>query len=230
MKILVLGSYPPDRLLSIERYESLLKQIASVGDEVEIELLCPTAICNHSLRPYAGLPKWLGYIDTYILVLPRLIAALRRSDVLHISDQGVALHLNLPLRFLARLGLTKKALKVSVTVHDLIAIRKARGDFNQEAGFMGKLLQRLNARGLSKADCLTFDSEETRRDYEQIISSDQSGIVIPNTLDPKFLNHQEVASEREPYFLHVGVGAWYKNREYLIEIFAELLGLSLIHI
>ena len=219
----------------MERFEQLLAESGEHTEELEFELIKPPSTLNKTLRPYAGLPKWLGYLDTFVLFLPRLFKAASSADIVHVCDQGVALYLNLPFRLISQLHRTlssdrdgQRPLHLSATVHDVLAIRKARGGFAQgateQSGVMGRILQWLNFRGLCQTDALAFDSANSERELEELGCATSRSAVISIPIPEHFFSESapQTAESIGRYFIHVGGNAWYKNRQAVIELFAEL--------
>ena len=130
---------------------------------------------------------------------------------------------------LSRITQTKKI----ITCHDLIAIRTAKGDFNQapQISISGKRLQSWILDSLSHADYYACDSRQTLEDLNSLIpcSKEKSSILHLGT--EKDLSQKlgrEDLSKKLPFIphntnflLHVGSSAWYKNRKAVFRSFVH---------
>lgn len=225
-KYVVIGHYANDQLHSMELFDSLIvKQLRKEGHEV---LFWKPSIIFGSIRKNAhGLGKWLGYIDK-LLIFPitlRFKLTFLQKDVLIIlPDHSHGIYIPLFL-----------GLPHVIHVHDLIAIRSGLGEFPQiKLGRFGKLYQSRILKGLKRGERFICISNATETDLlriaEGFISPEQTDVVL-NELNYDYQRMTESESVERlkkilpepatPFFLHVGNGAWYKNREGVIRIFAR---------
>ncbi|MBX7209099.1 MAG: glycosyltransferase [Verrucomicrobiaceae bacterium] len=218
-KIFITGPYPPDRLNSMIRYVDLLRSVTK-DFPWPVEQLDPPVIFGALRRLPARLRRLLEYLDKYVF-FPLKIRwragrnAGREGCFVHITDQGFG-----PLApWIADFP-------VVVTCHDLIAIRAALGlgPAARRAPWRG-WFQRLIRRTLCLPATVICDSEKTRGDCEQLLSTGSVRHVLHLPLDPEFTGDTggiEVPALPERFFLHVGNSLWYKNRPGVLQIFAAL--------
>jgi glycosyltransferase involved in cell wall biosynthesis len=222
MKILLIGNYLPDRQESMQRYaDLLLEQLRARGHAVT--LLSPPVVLGRLARPGSSLHKWLAYVDKFALFKLRLKRMARAADIVHICDHSNAMYVR-TIRHLPHL----------VTCHDILAIRSALGHFPENPiSPSGSVFQRLIVRGLRSAASIVCVSDKTRDDLEQYLDlPDERLHVVPTSLHWPYAPASaervaEVLAQiglpmAKPYFLHVGVGHWYKNRFAVLRIFAAL--------
>ncbi len=222
MRILLIANYTAEGQESMQRFAELLRSLLlEAGHSVAV--LRPAAFFGR-LPTFNGNPsKWLGYIDRFLVFPPFLLMAASKKDVVHICDQGNAMYVCL-------LGGRPHV----VTCHDLTAIRSARGETPEHVTrWSGRLLQRWVLSGLKNADCLVCVSSQTREDAVRLLGGGQrSPTVVHNALNFNYRHVERTkALERllamgldgsRPFLLHVGGNQWYKNREGVIRIFAEI--------
>jgi glycosyltransferase involved in cell wall biosynthesis len=186
---------------------------------------------------YGGLPTYLGYLDKFAL-FPRQLRQLARTatpgTVFHIVDHSNAVY-----------APHLRTVPLLVTVHDLLQIRSARGEFAQNRlGRSGVKYQEWilrNLAGLRAAACI---SRKTRSDLQRLTGlADASVAVVPNSLNYPYrplpaseatrllaraLARHHVrwpaaeSSSPPPFLFGIGGAQWYKNRTGLIAIFAAL--------
>lgn len=224
MNILLVANYEPDRQISMKRFATLLgRSLEERGHNVM--LIAPEAILLPRIRRLAGIGKWLGYIDKYLLFPPKLRRAARPFDVVLICDHSNAMYASV-LRRHAHV----------VTCHDVIAIRAARG---LEAGWhvrvTGRLLQRWILRSLVKAQHIACVSDHTRRQLIEL-APDIVGrtSIIHNGLNFDFRPSDPTTTESTlaqyslagaPYFIHVGSNLARKNRLHVVRTFHAMRSL-----
>lgn len=236
MKILLIGNLAEDRQESMLRFTSLLQSgLAARGHDVTV--LAPTlrlARFGPSYR-YDGLPKYLGYFDKFVLFprhLRRLINSLR-PDVVHIADHSNAMYSS-----------AVKGVPVLATCHDLLQVRAACGEVpHQPVGRIGRRYQSWIRASLGRLRGVACVSARTRADVLRLTGLPaQQVALIPNALNYPYQpipaatarNHLSALCARhgiDPatldsagggFLLHVGGDPWYKNREGLLAIYAEL--------
>lgn len=234
MKILLVANYKTDGQQSMQRFaEALHAGLTAAGHEVEIER--PTPFFGRLKPAPTGLGKWLGYLDKFLLFPPRLRAAARWADVVHIVDHSNAMY---------RPHVADRP--HLITCHDLLAIRSARAEFSENrTGFTGRLLQRWILAHLQKARCLACVSQATLRDTLRLTGLPEGRVKsIPMGLNHSYAPNEEVTTASAarrggipfdpevsvrnhlppgPYLLHVGGGQWYKNRRGVVAIHAALV-------
>lgn len=173
-------------------------------------------------------PKWTdGRAGRGARVFDRFVAtpialASRQARILHVVDSGNVLYLSFVEHNVA-----------VVTVHDMIPFLCAVGRIE---GFKPsparRVLMRRILAGLSKVDRIVCVSESTRRDLQEFADLGRCRIdTIPNAVfrpmsrEPAFkcaaLRSELGLPQNAPLVLHVG-GAFYKNRETVLEVFARM--------
>jgi len=217
-QVALIANYPPDRQWSMKRFADLLSEGLEARN-VSVTILHPPVVFGKLGATSHGIGKWLGYIDKYLLApcyLKRRIKALPRPRVVHICDHSNAFYT----------GILQKEAHL-VTCHDMLAIRSALGEFEQNrVGFTGRIQQWHILRGLKRARRVVCVSKATASDLSRLTDLDEARIAfIPNCLSPEFTNitdsahSSDRAEEEAPYLLHVGSAAWYKNRGAVLSIF-----------
>ena len=236
MKVLLIGNLAADRQESMQRFTALLHSgLLARGHHVTV---CAPTLRLARLGPgyrYGGLPKYLGYVDKFML-FPRELRRLIRSDrpdVVHITDHSNAVYEsavgNVP---------------VLATCHDLLQIRAARGEVPlQTVGRVGRRYQAWILASLVRLKNLACVSTRTRSDVLRLTGlPDRQVTLILNGLNYPYQpvpaatahlrltalcgRHLTDPARLDPalggFLLHVGGAQWYKNREGLIAIHAHL--------
>ncbi|WP_234736945.1 glycosyltransferase family 4 protein [Tellurirhabdus bombi] len=181
----------------------------------------------------AGIGKWLGYIDKWILFPIILRWRLLNKNY---NNQNVHFHVcdhsNSPyLKYLPNN-------RAGITCHDVLAIRGALGypDAYCTASRFGKILQNWILHHLSRAKVLASVSHFTLRQLDELdtnkTNSSKNWCVIHNAFNDKFapLDKQKVNAllkkaglfDGVPYILHVGSRLPRKNRKMLIDMLDSL--------
>lgn len=229
MRVLLIANYPADAQQSMLRFGALLNaELAGRG--IAVETLAPGRVFGREKAAYAGIGKWLAYLDKYVLFPAKLRWRARRlgpDAVVHIGDHSNAMYAGA-----AGAG----GAPVVVTCHDLGAVRGARGEATDcPASWMGRRLQRWIARSLGRADLVACVSSATRDDVLRLIRT-PTGDAPHTRLVPMGLNAPyralptAEAEERlrvlegldlsHPFVLNVGSSLRRKNREAVLRIFA----------
>jgi len=222
MKILLVGNYSDDRQESMLRFSATLAKALN-AEGVDVRLIQPRTVFGGLSRTPAGLGKWLGYVDKYLIFPLRLRVAAGWADIVHICD-----HSNAP--YASFVG----ARPCLVTCHDLLAIRSAIGEFPAiRIKWSGRILQQWILSGLRRATFVACDSAATQADVVRLGACPaRQTSIIPLGLNYPF--HPMPVDRRTErlgklglapdcrYLIHVGSNAWYKNRPGLIRIYAEI--------
>jgi glycosyltransferase involved in cell wall biosynthesis len=244
-KIVLVGNFQPDRQQSMLRFETALTSGFRALD-LDVETVRPEprfVKCLPSYR-YGGLPKYLGYLDKFLL-FPRRLRRLARTHppdtVFHITDHSNAMYAgHLP------------AGRVIVTVHDLLQIRSALGEIPQNPiGRSGQRYQAWVLQSLARLQLAACVSQKTRGDLLRLARvPEQAAVVVPMALNYPYRplpaleaapllasalarqqlrwpaacgpirNHE--TNTPSPFLFGIGGGQWYKNRTGLIATFAAL--------
>lgn len=220
MKVLLIGNYARNEQESIQRYSDLmLRGLKNAG--YEARLLHPPRILGWKGLP-GGFQKWLGYVDRFLLALPRLRHELKWADVVHMTDTANAVLIS---------HIRRKP--VIVTCHDMTSIRASFGELEHSIRWSGRIYQRWILDGMTHSAHIVCVSEKTRSDVLRILNCppDRASVVY-NALHYSYspMGSSDVETwfdsfgfdARIPFLMHVGDNAWNKNREGVIRIFAHL--------
>ncbi len=221
LHIVLLTNYRPDAQTSMLRFADLLEEgLRAKG--CRVTRLEPAPVIGGR----GPAVKWRGYVDKFLLA-PRRIR--RRLQELAAGDEQVLVHLcdhsNAPY-----LPLTQ-GLPTLITCHDVMAIKSGLGLVTQNrTRLSGRLLQRWIFRHLKRSPFTACVSHKTRHDLQTLTGlPDERVAVVANGLPYPFHPLPEEEARRltpdveTPYFLHVGSGAWYKNRPGAFALYRALL-------
>jgi glycosyltransferase involved in cell wall biosynthesis len=235
MRIVVVGNFAADRQESMQRFADLLT--AGLRDRGhEVRRLRPESRVARlaGTYRYGGLPKYLGYVDKFLLFPRRLRRSLAGSpaDVVHVVDHANAAYAS-----------ACPGVPVLTTCHDLLQIRAARGELPaQHVGRLGRHYQGWILRAIGRLDHAVCVSARTRDDVLRLsglpaerVSLIHNALNHPYTrlpaaeaqgrLAPRLTSGKTGAPARPlpgNYLLNVGGGQWYKNRPGLLRIYARL--------
>lgn len=161
------------------------------------------------------------------------MAALKKS----LKKQNKELIIVLSDQGLSHLVTGINNIKVVQVVNDLIAIRAANGEFDIPSSWAQRFSQSLNLNGLRYSNNFLVFSEASKADLLRYVPSIDSAKVkvaplfAAHPYEPMPLDRLEALQGElwrsfklspQPYFLHVGSSAWYKNREGLIRLVGQL--------
>jgi glycosyltransferase involved in cell wall biosynthesis len=227
-QVLVITNYRPDQQQSMLRFGDLLTSNTNKQENFEIEETYPTPILS-KICLIGKLRKWAAYVDKFLLFPKRLKREVKsRKDplhLIHIIDHSNAIY----LPQLMRITRAKK----TITCHDLIAVRTAKGDFTQapKTSKSGKRLQNWISDSLTLADYYACDSRQTLEDLNELIplSKEKSSVLHLGTeQDLSRISEKKELSKILPFdplttnfLLHVGSAAWYKNRKAVFRSFVH---------
>ncbi len=237
-ELVLIGNFPPDRQESMLRFTELIAgQFAERGWTVDTWSPRPRFARWGGTYRYGGLPKYLGYLDKFV-VFPRQVKhRLRlatRSTVFHITDHSNAVYAPL---FEGRALL--------LTCHDLLQVRSALGEFpRHRVSRSGQKYQQWILRhlaGLRRAICV---SDKTRQDLCRLtgLSPAAAPVVYMGLNYPYAPLARDVAESAvlelmaraglmksratqllaDGFWVGIGGAQWYKNRPGLLRIVAEL--------
>jgi glycosyltransferase involved in cell wall biosynthesis len=244
-QLVFVGNFLPDRQESMLRFErALVAGLSERGHTIHVVRPEPRFVRLGPAYRYGGLPKYLGYLDKFF-VFPRRLRRLKRAQpadtVFHILDHGSAVYVE---------HLRDRPLVV--TVHDLLQIRSARGEFPQNRlGRSGARYQEWILANLKTAPRAACISKKTATDLQRLAGlADDQIAVVPVALNYPYspLPVPEAAAllarafarqglrwpaeaapagahtaDAPPAFLFAISGAqWYKNRTGLLRILAAL--------
>ena len=85
MKILLIGSYLPDKKESMQRFTKVLEEgLTKLGHK--IHLIRPEPFFGKIKPSATGTGKWLGYIDKFLIFPRKLKKSIKWADVIHNCD------------------------------------------------------------------------------------------------------------------------------------------------
>ncbi len=190
----------------------------------EVTLATPRQVLNTSGRPAAGVWKWVGYLDKFVLSAGEIARAERDADVVHVCDHGNAMYVP-----------EKPRKPYVVTCHDLLAVRGALGENTDVVpSLTGRQFQRLILNGMRRAQAVACVSRATLQDAQRILVNYAGKLVVnPNslayayrTLSPQIRRERLAAvrdlHERDAYVLIVGANHRRKNREAALRAVANV--------
>jgi len=232
LQIILIGAYHrTSRPASMEYYLRMLeRELLAKGCRVEV--LSPQARLGLLPTRSRLVSKLMAACDKLVIFpieLRRAVRRLRKSGpvVVHIIDPGYAMYTR-HLHNAASL----------VTVHDLMTLQAVRGEFPERQESRGTgFYQEMMVGGLRKAGLLVAVSQTTHDILVRLsgIPQDRIRVIYNAPHHPYAPMPQDAANEcmgREfsarglgnlPFFLHVGINTWYKNREGVLRIFAACL-------
>ncbi len=174
----------------------------------------------------AGLKKWLGYIDQYV-IFPRALKQKVKEcspDTLFVfTDQAQG----------PWIPVLKDRNHV-IHCHDFLAQMAAQGRIREcKTGWTGKQYQRFIREGLSAGKHFISGSKRTHSDLLELLSKTPSSAqVVYNGLNNLYSMSDRASSQlklgrklqvdlNRGYLLHVGNNQWYKNRTGVVNIYNE---------
>lgn len=221
MKILLVTNYLPDQQQSMIRYGDLLeRELRARGHSVE--RISPPKVFCRSDSAVTGLPKWLAYLDKFVVFPPLLKLRARKADIVHICDHSNSMYVPKSSRT-----------PYVITCHDLLAVRGALEHYEGvRVSRTGRVLQAWILNGLRRARNVVCVSRKTLDDWNLIIGS--AGRIMGVIHNPLNWSYKPASAEAmldvltkigidpgEEYLLHVGGNQWYKRRLAVLQIFAE---------
>ncbi len=237
MRILLIGNFAPDRQESMLRFSRLLTDgLRERGHDVTTWSPEPRLVRMLPRYRYGGPMKLVGYFDKFVLFpqsVRRRLAREQQADVVHIVDHANSVYAPLFSRG-----------NVLATCHDLLQIRSARGEFPQHrVSRLGQRYQAWILENIARLPHVIVPSRQTAHDLRRLTNLPSERISII----PLALNHPyrplPAASARlvvgrlllerglapgllehggRGFLMNIGGGQWYKNREGLLAMYAEL--------
>lgn len=226
MHLIILCHPPSLGSTSMPRFARLIGEgMQARGHEVEY-LTSRPFFARLGTRAPAGLRKWLGYIDQFLLfpfVLRKRAGAMRPGELFVVADQA--------------LGMWVPSIEDYphvVHCHDFLAQRSALGQFPENpTGWTGRQYQRLIRRGYRRGKNFISVSAKTREDLQAFLDRPpERSVVVHNPLHYPFtpLPRDEALARLPPalpfspaggFILHLGGNQWYKNREGVVLAYRE---------
>jgi glycosyltransferase involved in cell wall biosynthesis len=225
MKILLIGNYAKDHQFSMQKFSVCLEE-ALLAQGHEVRLCRPPAILGSPFEStVSGMAKWLSYIDKYLLFPFMLRNLAHWADIIHICDHSNAMYVNYISNY-----------PHLVTCHDLMAVRNALGEFNDnnKISKTGLLLQKWILKGLQASSNIVSDSNATHQDVMRLANhASENATVIhiglnypfnPVAKEPALTMLAKYGiTENMHFLLHVGGNQWYKNRKGLLAIYNQII-------
>ncbi|HMJ90627.1 MAG TPA: glycosyltransferase family 1 protein [Candidatus Acidoferrum sp.] len=227
--LLLITNYRPDAQWSMLQFSDLVQAAAENGGW-RVTRLEPPARFGRGRNTTRGMGKYFGYLDKYMSAPQLFREAYRRAltegdppALVHITDHSNAIYNSC-------FGSTP----ILVTCHDLIAVRRALGEFAVDRpSASGRMQQKWILNSLRRADHAAFDSSASRDDFLRLTGSRprSTAVIFPclaQSLAPVSSGeardrlHSAGINVRGPFILHHGNASWYKNREQVISVFLEL--------
>ena len=223
LMVLLIGNYDADQQQSMQRFGSMMLE-GLLADGIAAELVKPEPLFGNFRAAGAGVAKWLGYIDKFLVFPWKLKAKLAaRPSLVHIADHSNAV-------YAARV----RVCPVVVTCHDLLAVRGGLGEATDcPASFTGRILQRWILRGLRRATAVACVSRATLDDAKRLLVGTETAPRLNVITLGLSYRYQKLApneacarietikglSDQEPFVLHVGSNLRRKNRDAVLRIF-----------
>lgn len=219
--ILLVANYAPDGQRSMSRYAHLLQSALELSGKA-VKVWAPPVLFGRLAKSSTRGFKWIAYIDKLLVAPLALLFAQLGAARVHICDHSNAYY-----------AFVVWARRCTATCHDVIAIQAAHGLVPGWAvGRSGRALQGLISAGLGAVDQVLCVSEHTRQHLLELrLTGRDKTVVAPNPLAPAFSQPGGTASAAlkalrsrigPRYFIHVGSDLPRKNRQVLLEIFAQL--------
>jgi glycosyltransferase involved in cell wall biosynthesis len=221
MRVLLVGNYVPDDQISMQAFVRVLeRELSRLG--CELRVITPLNWMRRSSSS-SRLGKWFGYIDKFVLFVPILAGHVRWADVVHICDHSNGMYVP-----------WVRGKPNVITCHDVIAVQASLGMVRGwRVGRMGRLFQRLIARGLARADLVACVSHLTQRALLALGFVDEGRVTtvlngLNDDFSPVLLEDAQPLiakfnlSADDKYLIHVGSDLPRKNRKTVLEAFIAL--------
>jgi glycosyltransferase involved in cell wall biosynthesis len=225
MRVLLVGNYPIDGQVSMDRFAQALRQGLSARGHA-VDVLAPRPMLLRGVTGREGIAKWVGYVNKYVLFPWVLRRTAPRYDVIVVCDHANAVYVPW-LRGRPHL----------VVCHDVIAIRVGLRLYDGwPMGLSGRVLQRWILRSLRRAMHVVCVSDYTRdqllelapelRDRTAIVHNGLNFAFCPTPESAWRVSLATRSIADRPYFLHVGSALPRKNRAFLVHVLAALRSLE----
>ena len=217
IELCLLDTAPPDTPGSMARYARLVERAMAgrIGNTY-------VHVSRRSLAPSKRLLRWCpsrARNGLHHAIVWWRAGRVRhwQADVFHVADGS---HGYVALRL--------KLVCVVVTAHDVIPLLQSEGRFDVPApGVLARRLIRRSIAGLRRADAIACDSACTARDVTDVGRVPEERVrfvplpvarVVGEEMPP-WLKRRDAD---DPFVLHVGNNAFYKNRAGVLRIFAKV--------
>lgn len=219
MRVVFLETAPPQSIGSMTRYANLLQMALAGTPGVE----CSRAQLAISSLQLTRVPRRFRTLAHHAAVAWRANSIVRHNpaDLYHVVDGSHG--------YITRWLPPGKTI---VTAHDVIPELQSRGRFSlQPPGSGARWLIRASLNGLLNATHVISVSQSTANDLVAMTPIPAERIsVVPLTLPPEFLpqpGHEGLTWNlrrtcHDPFMLHIGNNAFYKNRIGVLRIFDRI--------
>ena len=234
IRIIFIGNYQLDKQESMLRFAKLLcTGFQKAGYDAHI--WWPKAFFGKLFKATTtGFPKWVGYIDKWI-IFPFILR--RRQQRQGFKNANVRFqicdHSNSP--YLKHLPTDRTC----ITCHDVLAIRGSMGfaDAYAPASSTGKYYQQWILGNLLKANCIACNSQNTLQQLTKLaaernvqpknwrvihLSYNGEYTLMQSEEAKPLLAEAGIYTKERPFILHVGNGHIRKNRIFLLDVLAQL--------
>ncbi len=222
----MLTNYREDMQQSMLRFGNLLASNEIENKKFQIHEIFPKPLFIKFFS-IKKIRKWAGYLDKYLLFpkkMNRYFKSLSKPiDLVHIID-----HSNAPyFSVIKKLSPAKRI----ITCHDLIAVQTSLGEFPlaPKTSRSGQQLQKWILNSLKNAHHFACDSNQTRKTLNRIHHGSEPNSSVVHLGTDSILDSvkgETLALPFDPprgnYILHVGSGAWYKNRGAIFKSFKHV--------
>lgn len=207
LSVVLVDTASPDQPGSMRAYAQTLQQaLRRHAQDIDVERI--------SVAGVAGQGTWARRLESLAMLARTGRLRSRSPDVWHVLDGSRA--------YIAHALVGRP---VVVTAHDVIPLLQARGDFSAApaVGAAARVLWRANARSTRRAAAVVCDSEATQRDVGTLLGAHRSR-VVPLPLRPELAAQSGAGATIRVFgrVLHVGNNGFYKNRQQVLRMFAEL--------
>lgn len=222
--VLLIGPYQRERRVfsMVFFLETLHKGLAERG--VTVDVISPVVRLGALPMPVNIFSKMLAAVDKLVIFpfeLRRKVKVMGRNGpvVVHIVDQAYA-------------NYSRNLAKVPhiITCHDIISLQATRGELKERSEpLRTRIYQHMLQRAFARAPMVAAISVTTKEHVCRLTGLDPDRVpVVYNGMHYPYhpMSGQQAKAElnglldlRWPFFMHIGVNVWYKNREGVLDIF-----------
>lgn len=222
--VLLVGPYQRERRVfsMVFFLDTLHKGLRERG--VTVDVISPVVRLGALPMPINILSKLLAAVDKLVIFpfeLRRKVRAMGRNGpvVAHIVDQAYANYSKNLMRF-----------PHIITCHDIISLQATRGELKERSEpLRTRIYQHMLRRAFARAPMVAAISATTKEHLCRLTGLDPDRVpVVYNGLHYPYhpmSGHQArlalsgLLDFDMPFFMHIGVNVWYKNREGVLDIF-----------
>lgn len=222
--VLLVGPYQRERrVFSMVFFLETLHQ-GLVERGVTVNVICPVVRLGALPMPVNIISKLLAAVDKLVIFpfeLRRKVKAMGRNGpvVVHVVDQAYA-NYSRNLKHVPHL----------ITCHDIISLQATRGELKERSEpLRTRIYQRMLRNAFARAPMVAAISATTKEHLCRLTGLEPDRVpVVYNGLHypyhPMSDRQAKIALSGlldcgTPFFMHIGVNVWYKNREGVLDIF-----------